>query len=145
MYIKTILNEKGAELISVAPEDSVHAVAKLFKKERIGFALVRNGLQTTVGSISERDIIQAYAERGDLRELSVADIMTTNIVTCDIDDTIEVVRDLMTNNRTRHVVVMDGYALAGIASIGDIIKHSLNECKVDTGQMRDYITGHGYQ
>jgi CBS domain-containing protein len=55
------------------------------------------------------------------------------------------VRDLMTSSRTRHVVVMDGYALAGIASIGDIIKHSLSECKVDTGQMRDYITGQGYQ
>jgi CBS domain-containing protein len=51
----------------------------------------------------------------------------------------------MTEKRTRHVVVMDGERMAGIVSIGDIIKHSLDECQIDTGQMREYITGQGYQ
>lgn len=145
MYIKTILNEKGPDLISVSASDAVRKVAKMFKKKRIGFALVCSGRETMVGSVSERDIVQALAGRGDVKDLPVSEIMTTTIVTCDIDDTVDRVRDLMTTKRTRHVVVMDGQAFAGIASIGDIIKHSLSECKVDTSQMRDYIAGQGYQ
>lgn len=139
MHIKTILSKKGQNVISVPPDTSVHAVAELFKKERIGFALVRNGHQTTVGSISERDIILAFAERRDLSELPVADIMSTDIVTCDIDDTIDGVRDLMTQRRTRHVVVKDGYAFVGIASIGDIVKHCLKKCNGNIGNIRDYV------
>lgn len=139
MYIKTIMSKKGQNLISVSPDASVHAVAELFKKERIGFALVRNGQQTTVGSISERDIILAFADQRDLSELPVADIMSTDIVTCDIDDAIDCVRDLMTRRRTRHVVVKDGYAFVGIASIGDIVKHCLKKCSGNIGHLHDYV------
>lgn len=145
MVIKSILETKGPELISVSPDDSVHTVATLFKSERIGFALVNDGNHETLGSISERDIVQAMAARGDLSALPVADIMTINVVTCDIEDTVDTVRELMTNKRSRHVVVMNGTQQAGIVSIGDIIKHSLSECKVDTGMLREYITGQGYQ
>ena len=150
MFIKSVLETKGPDLITVSPGDSVYKVAKLFKSERIGFALVDGANKVTVGSVSERDIVHAMARHdgsGDLSGLPVTDIMTTNVVTCDIEDTIDQVRQLMTNNRTRHVVVMDGeaQAQAGIVSIGDIIKHSLDACQVDTSQMRDYITGQGYQ
>lgn len=145
MFIKTILETKGADLIAVAPSDGVRNVAKLFKRERIGFALVRDATEAVIGSVSERDIIQAMAEQGDVCALPVADIMTANIVTCDIDDTVDTARDLMTSRRTRHVIVVDDEKMMGIVSIGDIIKHSLNECQLDTGMMREYITGQGYQ
>ena len=145
MFIKSILETKGPELISASPGDSVRNVAKLFKSARIGFALVSNEAHITVGSISERDIVQAMAERDDVGDLPVADIMTTNVVVCDIEDTVDTVRELMTNKRSRHVVVMNGTQQAGIVSIGDIIKHSLSACKVDTGMLREYITGQGYQ
>ena len=139
MHIKTILTKKGENLISVSSEVSVHAVASLFKRERIGFALVRNGHQTTLGSISERDIVQAFADRRDLSELPVTDVMSTNIVTCDIDDGIEEVRELMTTRRTRHVVVKDGNAFVGIASIGDIVKYCLNKCHGNIAQLHDRV------
>jgi len=145
MFIKSILKTKGPDLISVSPQDSVRDVARLFKRERIGFALVNSAEGDTLGSISERDIVQALAASGDLQQVSSADIMTRNIVTCDIDDTIDSVRELMTHQRTRHVLVMNAKAMAGIVSIGDIIKHSLDVCKVDTSMMRDYIGGQGYQ
>jgi len=145
MFIKSILETKGPGLITVSPGDSVRKVAKMFKHERIGFALVNNANQSMVGSVSERDIVQALAAHGDVGGLPVADIMTTNVVSCDIDDTVDTVRALMTDKRSRHVVVMDGQATAGVVSIGDIIKHSLSECKIDTGLMREYITGQGYQ
>lgn len=144
MFIKTILETKGADLISVIPGDGVRDVANMFKRERIGFALVRDAKEAVVGSVSERDIVQALAEQGDICDLPVADIMTANIVTCDIDDTVDAARDLMTSRRTRHVIVVDDEEMMGIVSIGDIIKHSLNECQLDTGMMREYITGQGY-
>ncbi|HEY9163630.1 MAG TPA: CBS domain-containing protein [Magnetovibrio sp.] len=145
MYIHSILETKGPDLIAVSPGDSVRKVAKLFKAKRIGFALVHSGNHVTVGSVSERDIVQAIAEFGDVIGLPVADVMTTNVVTCNIDDTTDAVRDLMTTKRTRHVVVMDGAQAVGLVSIGDLIKHSLSECQVDTGMMRAYISGQGYQ
>ena len=145
MFIKSILAAKSPELITVSPGDSVFKVAKLFKAQRIGFAVVSNGNKAVVGSVSERDIVQAMAVRGELGGLPVVEIMTPNIVTCDIEDTVDQVRELMTRKRTRHVVVMEGSAMMGVVSIGDIIKHSLSECTVDTGQMRAYITGQGYQ
>ena len=138
MHIKTIMSKKGQNITSVPPDASVHAVARVFKEKCIGFALVRSGHQTTVGSISERDIIQAFANRRDLSELPVTDIMSTDIVTCDIDDDIDCVRDLMTRRCTRHVVVKDGYAFAGIASIGDIDKHCLKQFSGSIGHIRDY-------
>lgn len=145
MFIKTILNSKGAELIAAAPNDSVAKVANLFKVHGIGFALVMNAMNELVGTVSERDIVQAIALRGDVNGVTVADIMTTNVVVCDIEDSTDLVREIMTEKRSRHVVVMDGEAMVGIVSIGDLIKHSLNECQVDTSMMRDYITGEGYQ
>jgi len=144
MFIKTILETKGADMIAVAPDDSVRKVANMFKRERIGFALVRDETESVIGSVSERDIVQAMAEQGDICDFPMADIMTANIVTCDIDDTVDAVRDLMTSRRTRHVIIVDAEEMMGIVSIGDIIKHSLNECQLDTGMMREYITGQGY-
>lgn len=144
MFIKSILDSKGPDLITVSPGDDVRKVAKLFKAECIGFALVMNGNHNLVGTISERDIVQAIAAKGEVIGLPVADIMTTNIVTCDIEDTADTVRELMTERRSRHVVVMQEKDLSGIVSIGDLTKHSLEECRVDVGQMRDYITGQDY-
>jgi len=145
MLVKAILDEKGPDLISVSEGSTVQKAAQLFKMERIGFAVVENGMHVPVGAISERDIVQAIADRGDLSGLPVADIMTPNLVSVSPEDTLETVREIMTEKRTRHVLVKEHGAIMGVVSIGDLIKHSLNECKIDTVQMRDYINGQGYQ
>lgn len=145
MFVKTILDEKGPEIIRVSEAYSIHKVAQLFKVERIGFAIVENGMQVPLGSISERDIVQAIADRGDISGLPVVDIMTPKLVSVGPDDTLESVRELMTARRTRHVLVEENGELVGLISIGDLIKHSLAECQIDTVQMRDYINGKGYQ
>lgn len=145
MFVKSILEEKGATLIKVMEADSVRKVAQLFKAERIGFVIVENGMHVPLGSVSERDIVQAIAERGDLEGLPVAEVMTPNLVSVGPEDTLETVREIMTERRTRHVLVKEEGQLVGIISIGDLIKHSLSECQVDAVQMRDYINGKGYQ
>ena len=145
MFVKSILDQKTPDLISVSPTDAVSSVAELFKRERIGFALVQSDGDILIGTISERDIIHAMAENPQVAGLPVVEIMTTNIVKCRVDDTLESVRHSMTIQRTRHVLAMDGAYAVGIISIGDLIKHSLDECRIDSGHMMEYINGQGYQ
>lgn len=144
MFVKGILDEKNAELITADPSDTIIQVANVFKSNRIGFALVRDSQKQLIGTISERDIIHALTEGFDLTTAKVADVLTINIVMCDVTDTLDTVRDIMTNKRTRHVLVMDCGVLAGIVSIGDLIKYSLNECQVEGVELVDYINGEGY-
>ncbi|OEJ65983.1 CBS domain-containing protein [Magnetovibrio blakemorei] len=145
MIVKTILDEKGPELIKVKQTDSVRMVAQVFKAERIGFALVDDSANNHVGTISERDIVQAIADGGNIEGMIAKDVMTQNVVSVGPEETIETVRDIMTARRTRHVLVKDEGLVVGVVSIGDVIKHSLAECQIDTGQLREYITGTGYQ
>jgi len=145
MFVKTILDEKGPELIRVSQIDAVRDVARLFKVERIGFAVVEDVAKVPVGTISERDIVQALAVHEGIGHLKVAEIMTQKMVSVAPDEALETVRQIMTEQRTRHVLVKQAGKLVGVVSIGDLVKHSLAECQVDTDQMRDYIGGRGYQ
>ena len=145
MFVKSILDEKSPEIICVAESDSIQKVAQTFKTEGIGFTLVKDGSGQHVGSISERDIVQALAENSDLSNKPATEIMTQNVVSVCLDDDLETVRDIMTERRTRHVLVKDNDKLVGIVSIGDLIKHSLAECKIDAEAMQQYISGTGYQ
>ncbi|HEY9079796.1 CBS domain-containing protein [Magnetovibrio sp.] len=145
MFVKTILAEKGPELIRISHNASIRDAAQLFKIERIGFAIVEDNHHDPIGTVSERDIVQALALYADINGMKVADVMTRNLVSVGPEEPLETVRELMTERRTRHVLVKDGGELIGIVSIGDLIKHSLAECQVDSVQMRDYISGTGYQ
>lgn len=145
MFVKNILDQKSSDLVAVSPGDTVREVGSLFKVKQIGFALVQSKDKVLLGTISERDIIHALADRGAVDDLPVIDIMTTNIFTCHVGDTLESVRQAMTNQRTRHVVAMQGREPMGIVSIGDMIKHSLDECRIDSDHMVQYINGQGYQ
>ena len=144
MFVKEIIDEKRHGLITVDPTATIKDVAQMFKREQIGFAVVQDDNKKLIGTISERDIIHGLCERPDLSDMLVAEVLTISVVTCDIGDTLDMVRDLMTAKRTRHVLVMDQTNLIGIVSIGDLVKHSLNECRVDSIEMVDYINGQGY-
>ncbi|MEG3617841.1 CBS domain-containing protein [Magnetovibrio sp. PR-2] len=145
MFVKSILDEKGPELICALESDSIQKVAQLFKNERIGFAIVTDSNQNHVGTVSERDIVQAVADIGEICTSPISEIMTQNVVSVSPDDDLETVRDIMTERRTRHVLVKDDNKVVGVVSIGDLIKHSLAECKIDAAQMQQYISGTGYQ
>jgi CBS domain-containing protein len=144
MYVKSIVEAKPDGVIAVSSTDTVRITASLFHHRKIGFALVKDHRGHIVGTISERDIVHALADRGDLRRTLVAQVLTRAIATCSIYDSLETARQIMTQKGTRHVVVMDGNAAIGIVSFGDLIKHSLDECRIDTSEMVSYINGQGY-
>ena len=145
MIVKNILDSKASGVVTADANALVVDVARIFKKMGIGFvAVVENG--KTIGTVSERDIVQTLVKNdGNVSTIKVRDIATSNIITCKPNALTTELSDLMTNKRTRHVLVMDEDNLVGVVSIGDLVKHNLDECQVDSGAMREYISGQGYQ
>ena len=94
--------------------------------------------------ISERDVVHAFAaHRAEASEIKVADVMARNLVTCRPEDSLTRVLGLMTRHRVRHLPVLEGGRLVGLISIGDAVKHRLDELELEAAVLRDaYIAGH---
>lgn len=139
MYVREILKDKGADVFTVAPDTPVPELVRELVARRIGAAVVASG-GAVVGVVSERDILYAVAERGvDCLRTHVRDLMTADVVTCTPDASIDEVMASMTRRRIRHLPVLDGGALAGIVSIGDVVKGRLESAEREATQLREYI------
>ena len=139
MTVAHIISEKGSEVTTVPPQASLLEVAGVLANKRIGAVLVlENGMIR--GILSERDIVRALARHGSeaLHKLAV-DCMTARVVTTRPEDTVHDVMQKMTSGRFRHLPVMDGDRLAGIVSIGDVVKRRIEEVEQEAAEIRDYI------
>lgn len=144
MYVSDILGNKGSAVITLAPSRTLSETAKLLTEKRIGAILVSGDGATIVGVISERDIVRAIARDGAAAlDRVIADVMTHRVVTCRPDDTIEEVMKVMTVKRIRHLPVVDGDKIAGIVTIGDVVKSRLEETEAETQVLRDYVFTRG--
>jgi CBS domain-containing protein len=142
MYVADILRVKGSKVITVRPDLSIGHVAQRLRMERVGALVVSETGATAEGIISERDVAHGLAEHGaEVLRRTVADLMTKTVVTCSPTDTIAHVAKAMTNQRIRHMPVTEGNRLVGIISIGDVVKHRLDELELEANVMRDYIGG----
>ncbi len=140
MTVRAILAAKGAHTITIDPNSTVGAAVRLLAHHRIGALLVTGPDQRIVGIVSERDIVQAVATRGAAAlELPLTDIMTRKVVTCAPSDTISSIMERMTEGKFRHVPVVEQGRLTGIVSIGDVVKHRLQEMENEQAALRDYI------
>ena len=140
MHISDLLNAKGTEVIATGPAETVAATARLLNYQRIGAVLVRDAKDNVVGVISERDIIRGIAVNGARAlDMEVRELMTREVVSCKPTDTISEVMRVMTTRRFRHLPVMEDGALKGMISIGDVVKHRLDESELETRVLRDYV------
>lgn len=143
MKVQTILEYKGSRVVTVQPDADVRSAAQLLKVNNIGaVVVVERG--AVAGILSERDIVRMLASRGaDVLEMKVRDLMTRAVIICTAEDNLTQVMKLMTVHRARHLPVMDGDALIGIVSIGDVVKHRLEELALEADVLRDaYIASH---
>jgi CBS domain-containing protein len=123
MSLKTILAAKGDNVICIESTADLAAAAKLLSKHRIGALVVLDAAGRLVGILSERDIVRMIADVGNaVLQLPVAQVMTRNVSTCDVNDSISSVMERMTKGRFRHMPVLDKDRLAGLVSIGDALK-----------------------
>ncbi|MEL0105936.1 MAG: CBS domain-containing protein [Rhodospirillaceae bacterium] len=144
MQVANILKAKGTDILSVTPDTQVIEVAKILKAKRIGALLVLEG-DTIAGIISERDIARALPDYGEkLLSMTVSELMTKTVTTCSSDASIDEIMEMMTNNRIRHLPVVDDGKLIGFISVGDVVKYRVDELVAEEDQLRSYVSGSNY-
>jgi CBS domain-containing protein len=139
--VKEIIKEKGDRVWFVKQDTTVYDALSLMAEKSIGAVLIlENGI--LVGIMSERDYARKIILKGkSSREVPVSEIMSTNVVYIDIDTDIEECMALMINKRIRHLPVYDSSKLAGVISIGDVVKALIDEKEVVINELENYITG----
>jgi CBS domain-containing protein len=140
MTVSIILACKGREVVTIEPSASLASAVGLLAEKRIGALLILGAGRRIVGILSERDIVCALAERGAgaLKE-PVSQTMTRKVATCNENETVSNIMERMTDERSRHVPVVDQGQLVGIVSIGDVVKHRLEVMERDSVAMHNYI------
>ena len=143
MTIAAILQSKGSEVLTVRGDTPVRDAVVLLAERKIGAVpVVEDG--RVVGIMSERDIIAGLARHGAVTlEKRVEELMTWPIVTCTRGQSIKEVMAAMTRQRIRHLPVVEEEALMGIISIGDVVKHRLEELEMEAGVLHDLMIARG--
>jgi predicted transcriptional regulator len=137
MTIESILKRKGTTVATIAPDASVKRAADWLRAKNIG-ALVVTSEDAVLGLISEREIVHAFSRYGETAgSMPVKEIMQYGVTTISPDDSVNRVMNLMTHHRVRHMPVVRDGKLAGIVSIGDVVKHRLEDLELETNVLRD--------
>lgn len=139
MLISEILALKGNEIVSVPPQCTVQeAIARMVEKDISSVVVMEGG--TMVGLLTARDVLHALHQRGcDLGRLPVAEVMVTEPIIGNPEDTVDYVRGVMTENRITHLPVMEGERLLGIISFHDVARACLSEAKLENRLLKRYI------
>jgi CBS domain-containing protein len=144
MPVSRILGDKGNNVVTVPPSASVQVVVEVLAKHRIGAVIVTDQTGKPLGIASERDVIRSLSKHGaGALGQSVDSIMTTNLKTCSRGDSEADIMRMMTENRIRHLPVVENGRLAGIISIGDVVKHRIAAIEHESDEMRSYIATAG--
>ena len=140
MRIADVLRNKGAGVLTTSPDTVLSDLISGLVGRNVG-AMVVVGADAVIGIVSERDVVRMLHEHGaDALECRVADVMTGDVVTCTSEDTVDGLSALMTTHRVRHVPVVDDGRLAGIVSIGDVVKTRMEELQAEREHLAAYIT-----
>jgi CBS domain-containing protein len=140
MNVREILSSKGNGVTTIEPTATIQAAVKALTVHRIGALIVTGAEQRVIGIVSERDIVHVLAVRGkEALDLPLTEIMTRRVETCNASDTISSIMERMTAGKFRHIPVVEQGRLAGIISIGDVVKYRLHEMAQEQDALRDYI------
>ena len=142
MLVRDILRKKGSHVVTIEAHRTVQDAIRSLVDNNIGALLVTSADDQLVGIFTERDILREAAVRpGQLSETLVGDVMTRSVVIGVLEDTIEYVMGIMTQNRIRHLPVLEEDELVGIVSIGDVVNAQLRETEFENRLLKDYIHG----
>ncbi len=144
MNVKTLLAAKsqnlGGDIVSIEPAADLAAAARLLAAHRIGALVIRGAGGRLAGILSERDIVRSLAEHGaEALGLPVGQVMTRDVETCGENDSVASLMERMTLGKFRHLPVVEQGRLIGLISIGDVVKHRVEEFERESEAMRDYI------
>jgi CBS domain-containing protein len=140
VLVSQILKDKGDLVFTASPQETVGAAAALLHARRVGAMVVVDDKEAVVGILSERDIVRMIAKEGAAALTKpIAGCMTSSVVFAQPDESIDVLLERMTDRRIRHLPVVKGERLAGIISIGDLVKYKISETQAEADGLKAYI------
>ncbi len=139
MTVAAILSTKGREVLTTTTAKTLAEVVEVLAKRRVGALVVVENGDRIVGIISERDVVRAIASGPAALFQPVSAVMTRDVMTCGDSETIDSVMSRMTRGRFRHLPVAENGRLAGIISIGDVVKARIEQVEREAEDMRAYI------
>ncbi len=141
MLVSDVLGGKGAAVATITSDATVGSAVADLVRHRVGALVVSPDGRRIEGIVSERDIVKHMSElHNELLEQLVVSIMSTSVRVCSLGDDVESIMNLMTEQRIRHVPVVEGDELVGIISIGDVVKSRIQELEKDRNELMEYIT-----
>lgn len=142
MDVDGILRAKGATVVTIRPDATIRELVQSLRDQRIGAIVVSEDGRSVQGIISERDVVRGLAEVGPrVLDAPVAELMTREVVSCSLRDTVKHLMTEMTRRRIRHLPVVADGVLCGIVSIGDVVKNRLEELETETNVLREVYLG----
>lgn len=144
MRISDVLRNKGTDVFTVQPDTTVRDLLAVMVERRIGACVLSADGTTVSGIVSERDIARALHERGaDILSEPVSALATADVHTCHPEESLDELTRVMTERRVRHIPVLVDGQLAGLVSIGDVVKHRMDELESERQALVDYISSAG--
>ena len=139
--IREILAHKSNNVLTITSQASVLDAIGVMSDANIGAIVIQDGSQPA-GIFTERDYLRKVALEGrSSRETAVSEVMSSPLITVDISDATRVAMETMTERRCRHLIVTEGDEMVGIVSLGDLVKHMLQEKEAEVEQLSSYISG----
>jgi CBS domain-containing protein len=144
--VETIINRKGRDVVTIAPAATLGQAAAMLAQHNVGALVVSEDGETVDGILSERDIVRRFAsdEGVATSSVSVQSTMTADVHVAGPTTTCDELMETMTTHRIRHVPVVEGGRLAGIVSIGDVVKNRMDELETQAKSLQQYVTGTSY-
>ncbi|MEO0546069.1 MAG: CBS domain-containing protein [Pseudomonadota bacterium] len=141
MTVHYILEGKGRDVATASPDTALKEIAAQLAERKIGALVIVDGA-TVKGIVSERDLVRHIANNGSAAlDIAVSQCMTSKVISCEPSETIDQVMGKMTAGRFRHLPVLDEGKLAGIISIGDVVKRKIEQTERDAEELKRYIAG----
>lgn len=141
MKVKDILAVKGSRVVTISEDITVFEAMRVFAANRIGSLIVVDKQENTLGIIGARDVLMATLNHlEDIKTMKIDKIMTTSLIVARKNDDLDYVRAVMTENRVRHLPIIDNKKLIGLISIGDVVSAQVNEKDVELRYYKDYIS-----
>jgi CBS domain-containing protein len=140
VLVSQILKDKGDLVFTASPQETVGAAAALLHTRRVGAMVVVDGDEAVVGILSERDVVRVIAKEGaSALTKPIAGCMSAEVIFAQPEETIDALLERMTDRRIRHLPVVRNGRLAGIISIGDLVKYKINEATAEAAGLKAYI------
>lgn len=135
-----ILSHKGSDVVTIRPEDMLEAAVRVLRDKRIGAAVVLGNDGQPAGVFSERDLVRMIADHGaQALAMPVSSAMTRGLITAGPHTHVDELMAMMTDRRVRHIIILDEGRMAGLVSIGDVVKRKIADAEAEAETLKSYI------